>query len=99
MTPDSKLEKLPPKTEKVETIKILRQTTKAATALAELKGIAKTIPNQLLLVNAIVPQEARDTRKLDVWIPRFQVSIITLLQTDCFQLYKFEIIQIIHCGI
>ena len=51
MTPDSKLEKLPPKTEKVETIKILRQTTKSATALAELKGIAKTIPNQLMLVN------------------------------------------------
>ena len=39
------LEKLPPKTEKVETIKILRQSTKTAAALAELKGIAKTIPN------------------------------------------------------
>ena len=41
MTPDYKLEKLPPQTEKVETIKILRQTTKAATALAELKGLRK----------------------------------------------------------
>ena len=99
MTPDYKLEKLPPQTEKVETISILRQTTKAATALAELKGIAKTIPNQLMLVNAIVPQEARDTKEQDVRIPWFQVSIITLLQTDCFQLYKFEIIQINHCGI
>ena len=45
MTPDYKLAKLPPQTEKVETIKILRQTTKAATALAELKGIAKTYLN------------------------------------------------------
>ena len=65
MTPDSKLEKLPPKTEKVETIKILRQTTKAATALAELKGIAKTIPNQLMLVNAIVLQEAKDSSEIE----------------------------------
>ena len=47
MTPDYKLEKLPPQTEKIETIRVLRQTTKAATALAELKGIAKTIPNQI----------------------------------------------------
>lgn len=42
MTPDYKLEKLPPRTEKVETIKILRQTTKAATALAELLLIIRT---------------------------------------------------------
>jgi len=65
MTPDSKLEKLPPKTEKVETIKILRQANRAATALAELKGIAKTIPNQLMLVNAIVLQEAKDSSEIE----------------------------------
>jgi Fic family protein len=65
MTPDYKLEKLPPQTEKVETIKVLRQTTKAATALAELKGIAKTIPNQLMLVNAIVLQEAKDSSEIE----------------------------------
>ena len=65
MTPDYKLEKLPPQTEKVETISILRQTTKAATALAELKGIAKTIPNQLMLVNAIVLQEAKDSSEIE----------------------------------
>ncbi len=64
-TPHSMLEKLPPKTEKVETIQILRQTTKAASALAELKGIAKTIPNQLMLVNAIVLQEAKDSSEIE----------------------------------
>lgn len=64
-TPRWILEKLPPKTEKVETIQILRQTTKAATALAELKGIAKTIPNQLMLVNAIVLQEAKDSSEIE----------------------------------
>lgn len=64
-TPDYKLEMLLPRTEKVETIKILRQTTKAATALAELKGIAKTIPNQLMLVNAIMLQEAKDCSEIE----------------------------------
>jgi Fic family protein len=53
------------KTEKVETVKIFRQTNKAATALAELKGIAKTIPNQLMFVNAIVFQEAKDSSEIE----------------------------------
>lgn len=46
--PYTKLEKLPPRREKVETIEILRQTNKATASLAELNGIAKTIPNQAL---------------------------------------------------
>ena len=56
---------LPPNREKVETIKILRQVNKAATALAELKGIAKTIPNQIMLINAVVLQEAKDSSEIE----------------------------------
>ena len=52
--PHYQLEKLPPLREKVETIEILRQTNKSTAALAELKGIKKTIPNQAMLINAIV---------------------------------------------
>ena len=63
--PYLKLEKLPPLREKVETIKILRQTNKATAALAELKGIAKTIPNQAMLINAIVLQEAKDSSEIE----------------------------------
>ena len=59
------LEKLPPLREKVETIEILRQTNKSTAALAELKGIAKTIPNQAMLVNAIVLQEAKDSSEIE----------------------------------
>ncbi|MHC1703981.1 MAG: Fic family protein [Tenuifilaceae bacterium] len=59
------LAKLPPNREKVETIKVLRQVSKAAAALAELKGIAKTIPNQAMLVNAIVLQEAKDSSEIE----------------------------------
>jgi len=40
-----KLDKLPPKREKVETLKILRQLSKSSKSLGELKGIAQTMPN------------------------------------------------------
>jgi Fic family protein len=50
---------------KVETLEILRQTTKSTAALAELKGIAKTIPNQAMLINAIVLQEAKDSSEIE----------------------------------
>ncbi len=63
--PHYQLVKLPPLREKVETIEILRQTNRSATALAELKGIAKTIPNQAILINAIVIQEAKDSSEIE----------------------------------
>lgn len=63
--PHLKLDLLPPSREKVETIKILRQTNKSTAALAELKGIAKTIPNQAMLINAIVLQEAKDSSAIE----------------------------------
>lgn len=63
--PYYQLEKLPPLREKIETIEILRQTNKSTAALAELKGIAKTIPNQGMLINAIVLQEAKDSSEIE----------------------------------
>ena len=60
-----KLKKLPPKREKVETVKILRQLSKTIQYLGELKGIAKTIPNQAMLVNAVVLQEAKDSSEIE----------------------------------
>lgn len=59
------LDKLPPKREKIETFKILRETNKATAALAELKGIANTIPNQSMLINAIVLQEAKGSSEIE----------------------------------
>ncbi|MCG8307185.1 MAG: Fic family protein [Cytophagales bacterium] len=59
------LEKLPPAREKVESIKILRETNKVTAALAELKGMANTIPNQSMLVNAIVLQEAKGSSEIE----------------------------------
>ncbi len=60
-----KLSKLPPKRENVETIQILRSANKASLAIAELKGIAQTIPNQKMLVNAVVLKEAKDSSEIE----------------------------------
>jgi len=60
-----RLHKLPPKRAKVETIEILRSANKAALAIAELKGIAQTIPNQTMLINAVVLQEAKDSSEIE----------------------------------
>jgi Fic family protein len=56
---------LPPAKEKIETITILKQESKANAALAELKGIASIIPNQSILINAIVLQEAKDSSAIE----------------------------------
>lgn len=64
-TPYSRLKELPPQRDRVETINTLRQTNKAAAALAELKGIANTIPNQSMLINTIVLQEAKDSSEIE----------------------------------
>ena len=60
-----KLDKLPPKREKVETLKILRQLSKSSKALGELKGVAQTMPNQAMLINAVVLQEAKDSSEIE----------------------------------
>jgi len=65
MHPIKKLDKLSPKREKVETLEILRQLSKSSSALGELKGIAKTIPNQAMLINAVVLQEAKDSSEIE----------------------------------
>jgi Fic family protein len=65
MHPIKKLDKLPPKRGKVETLEILRQVSKSSNALGELKGIAQTMPNQAMLINAVVLQEAKDSSEIE----------------------------------
>jgi hypothetical protein len=48
---------------------VLRQTNKSTAALAELKGIAKTIPNRAMVIKVIVLQEAKDSFKLKILLP------------------------------
>jgi len=64
-TPHPRLDKLPPRKEWIETLEILKTDSKASRALGELKGIAETMPNQAMLVNAVVLQEAKDSSEIE----------------------------------
>jgi len=59
-----KLENLPPSHD-IESKKILKRLPKAHAALAELKGIAKSIPNQNILINTLGLQEAKDSSAIE----------------------------------
>lgn len=48
-----------------ETTAILRATTAAGRRLAELKGVAATIPNQGILINTLALQEAKDSSAIE----------------------------------
>lgn len=62
--PDNELCLLPPK-ENIETASVLKKTVSAGRALAELKGLGKTIPNQAMLLNTIVLQEAQASSEIE----------------------------------
>jgi Fic family protein len=49
----------------LETRKVLKQLPAAHAALAELKGLASTIPNQKILLNTLVIREARDSSAVE----------------------------------
>ncbi len=63
--PYNNLPLLPPSNNDVETISILKQESKAAVALAELKGLARTLPNQNILINGIVLKEAKASSEIE----------------------------------
>ena len=48
-----------------ETKKILKKSIKANRMLAKLNGVAKIIPNQAILINSLVLQEAKDSSEIE----------------------------------
>jgi len=62
--PFNDLPVLPPKVE-VETKEVLKKTISAGRALAELKGLGETIPNQAILINSIILQEAKASSEIE----------------------------------
>ncbi len=54
-----------PLTTDVESKAVLKSLPRAHAALAELKGIASTIPNQLVLINTLGLQEAKDSSAIE----------------------------------
>lgn len=49
----------------LETVRVLKQLSKANRKLAELKGIARTIPNENILISTLTLQEARDSSAVE----------------------------------
>ena len=49
----------------LETKPLLKKLTRAHRALAELKGVANTIPNQSILINTLSLQEAKDSSAIE----------------------------------
>ena len=54
-----------PLSQDVESKAVLKQIIKANRALAELKGAARSIPNQSILINALSLQEAKDSSEIE----------------------------------
>lgn len=63
--PYNQLPLLPPPDDKVVTVEILQAVNKANKALAELKGLAKKLPNQSMLVNTIALREAKASTEIE----------------------------------
>ena len=62
--PFNQLPDLPPKTE-LETPAVLKATTRASRALAELKGRTHSIPNPTILLNTLALQEAKLSSEIE----------------------------------
>jgi len=62
--PFNDLPLLPPRFD-LETKAVLRKTILAGRALAEIKGLGGTIPNQALLVDSLILQEAKASSEIE----------------------------------
>jgi Fic family protein len=61
-------EYIPPKlplNKELETKAVLKKIVSANRTLAELKGVARSIPNQTILINALALQEAKDSSEIE----------------------------------
>ena len=62
--PYNDLPPLPPATE-IETAAVLKKAISASRAMAELKGMAERMPNQAMLIDSLVLQEARASSEIE----------------------------------
>ncbi len=63
--PFNSLPFLPPEKKLIETVPVLRQLVKSAVVLAELKGLANTLPNPQILLNAVILKEAKASSEIE----------------------------------
>jgi len=77
----------------IESKAILKSLPSAHAALAELKGIASTIPNQSILINTLALQEAKDSSAIENIITTHDDLYKTELNTDSFKSLNAKEVQ------
>lgn len=82
-----------PLTVDVETKAVLKSLPKAHAALAELKGIASTIPNQNILINTLGLQEAKDSSAIENIITTHDDLYKSELNLDSFNSLQAKEVQ------
>ncbi len=65
------IDDFPPK-QSLETHKVLKKLAQAHRYLAELKGLARSIPNQSILINTLSLQEAKDSSEIENIITTYE---------------------------
>lgn len=86
------LAKLPLNTE-LETLKVLKALPVARAALAELKGVASTIPDQHILVNTLGLQEAKDSSAIENIITTHDDLFKSELNLEAFKSLEAKEVQ------
>lgn len=77
----------------LETKKVLKSLPSAHAALAELKGIASTIPNQSILINTLGLQEAKDSSAIENIITTHDDLYKSELNLDSFKSLNAKEVQ------
>jgi len=77
----------------LETKKVLKELPSAHAALAELKGIASTIPNQNILINTLGLQEAKDSSAIENIITTHDDLYKVELNLDAFKSLQAKEVQ------
>ena len=94
------IQKFPPQSD-LETLPILKKLTQARSALAELKGICQSIPNQGILINSLSLQEAKDSSEIENIITTHDELFHSLLPDYAMNAATKEVqnyAQALHCG-
>ncbi len=86
------LEKLPVQKD-IETKKVLKKLASAHRALAELKGVVSTIPNENILINTLGLQEAKDSSAIENIITTHDDIYKADLNLDAFKSLNAKEVQ------
>lgn len=78
---EKKLEMLPLNKD-IETKRVLKQLLRTSRSLAELKGIAQTMPNQNILINAIMTNEAETSSGIENIVTTYDEIYKSMVKTN-----------------